>query len=84
MDKQWRPKEGWDDTKFEFSKGEPQVNAIYEAGADAMLEALLLNSVYYSGYTEIGEGTTRGMELAFQRKPGRYIFIPAEETDGHK
>ena len=76
----WRP-EGWDNPHFDVN-GYIQ----FEAGADAMLEALkkqpkALRSggVTYTGYAQTPELAHAIIERARAEPVGTWIFIPDEE-----
>lgn len=74
----WRPN-GWNDIRWEISLGEPQVNAIFEAGADAILTALRARGHHVDGpasFTSVGGHCT----LSNEGNTGNYVFIPDDEV----
>ena len=75
--------EGWGDKVWAISKGEPQVKVIFEAGADAILEALKAEAPYGAK----GELITMEMDAmrltdtlpAYAFKYGWLVFIEDKE-----
>jgi len=77
----WRP-EGWEKNRIHFvypGEGEENIHdwGIYEAGADAMLEALRKNPVVINATNKItvNNVVTKEKDLAITLK-GVFVFIP--------